>query len=168
MSSDSTGDDRTSASMPPHDTGLTIVNADASHLEALVPLFDAYRVFYRQRSDIGAARAFVEERLGEGARSVFFLALQGQNVVGFTRLSETYSSIATKRIWILEDLYVIPAIRKAGVARALMDRAKRHAQATGAAGLTLETAHDNVPAQGLYESLGYERERKFYKYNLTL
>jgi GNAT superfamily N-acetyltransferase len=156
--------------MQSNDAGFTILRADASHLETLIPLFDAYRVFYRQRSDISGARKFVTARLGdgEGEGSVFFLALREQSGVGFTRLTSTYSSIAMMRLWILDDLYVIPAVRKSGVAKALMGRAQRHALATDSVGLTLETACDNLPAQALYESLGYEREQTFYKYNLTL
>jgi len=147
---------------------VKILRAVASHVDALVPLFDAYRVFYRQASDLAKARRYVAERLSDTEASVFFLALQRHEAVGFTRLFGTYSSINTRRLWILEDLYVVPAVRKTGIATLLMQRARQHAEETEAVGLTLETAIDNHAAQALYEALGYERERAFYKYNLTL
>lgn len=148
---------------------IDVVRAGPAHLAIVVPLFDAYRVFYRQPSDPERARAFMAARLAD-ERSAIFLAFFGKDgtSVGFTRMYETFSSIATKPLWILEDLYVKPEMRKTGVARALMARAAEYARGELAVGLTLETAIDNVPAQALYESLGYERERAFYKYNLTL
>ena len=34
--------------------------------------------------------------------------------------------------------------------------------------IDLETAHDNLIGQALYENLGYERDTHFYKYSLAL
>src|SRR5579859_5777359 len=45
------------------ETGYTIARATRDDLNALVPLFDAYRVFYRQPSDPERARSFLGERL---------------------------------------------------------------------------------------------------------
>lgn len=145
-----------------------VVRADASDVDALTPLFAAYRVFYGQPDDVEAARTFCAARLVDGEGSVFFLASRDRKFVGFARMWATYSSIAVSQAWILEDLYVVPSARKSGVAKALMDRAARHARALGAVSMSLETAHDNRAAQALYESLGYQREGAFYKYNLAL
>ena len=49
-----------------------------------------------------------------------------------------------------------------------MERASVYAESTGAKGLTLETAMDNLPAQALYESLGWKRDTEFYRYELDL
>ncbi len=49
-----------------------------------------------------------------------------------------------------------------------MERARELAEATRANCLTLETATDNIPAQRLYESLGWKREQEFYRYFLPL
>jgi ribosomal protein S18 acetylase RimI-like enzyme len=69
---------------------------------------------------------------------------------------------------LLNDLFVAPAFRKAGVARRLMDAARRHAVETGATEIELMTAHTNAAAQALYESLGYELDREFRHYVLDL
>jgi ribosomal protein S18 acetylase RimI-like enzyme len=63
---------------------------------------------------------------------------------------------------------VAPVARKTGVGRALMDRAGRHAEETGACQVILETATDNHAAQRLYEKLGYKRDDEFYRYALAL
>jgi ribosomal protein S18 acetylase RimI-like enzyme len=42
------------------------------------------------------------------------------------------------------------------------------AREQGAASLSLSTAVDNVPAQRLYESLGWKRETGFLEYTMIL
>jgi ribosomal protein S18 acetylase RimI-like enzyme len=54
------------------------------------------------------------------------------------------------------------------VAAALVKAAADRARELGAASLSLSTALDNVPAQALYESLGWQRDRQFCEYGLTL
>lgn len=147
----------------------SIVVSRATHgdLDALVPLFDAYRVFYRQPSDPDAARAFLDARL-QHDESVVFIARGNGVPTGFTQLYPAFSSVAARRVWILNDLFVAPAARKRGVARALMDAARIFAASTGAVRITLETARDNRAAQALYESLGYGRDDGMFAYSLTL
>ena len=148
-------------------TSLTVVRADASHIPLLVPLFDAYRRFYVQESDEAGARAFLSERLERG-ESVIFLALDGSTPVGFTQLYPSFTSVGIRRLWILNDLFVAPEGRRRGVGQALLERARRHGEETGAARLTLTTALDNLAAQSLYEAQGWRRDETFYTYDLPL
>jgi len=146
---------------------ITIIRADLEHLEILAPLFDAYRVFYEQPSDLPGARGYLRRRLSN-LDSVVFLALDGERGLGFCQLYPSFTSVRMGRIWILYDLFVRPGARRKGVGRALMERAAKFGRASGALRLTLSTAKDNRPAQALYESLGYVRDRDFYSYELTL
>ena len=145
---------------------LEIYRADASHLDALVPLFDAYRVFYRQPSDPGAVEAFLAARLAQ-SDTVIFLADSG-GPVGFTQLFPSFSSVSVKRLWILNDLFVRPEARRGGVAKALLERARQHALDTHAKSLVLSTEVDNRSAQRLYEALGWRRDKAFYTYGLEV
>jgi GNAT superfamily N-acetyltransferase len=145
---------------------LRIVRAEREHLEAVIPLFDEYREFYEANSDHSAARAFLTERM-ERAESVIFLAYLGlHEPVGFTQLYPSFSSVSLKRLWILNDLFVRLDVRRGGVGRALLERARQHAVETGAKGLVLSTAVTNNPAQALYESAGWRRDDEFIHYNL--
>ena len=146
-----------------------IVQASHDHLPLLVPLFDAYRVFYEQPPDLEAARAYLHERISN-LESVIFLAISedGREGLGFVQLYPSFSSVGLQRLWILYDLYVAPSARKQGIGRALMEQARDFAQATGASHLELSTGIDNLPAQALYESLGYTRDNDFYFYELGL
>jgi ribosomal protein S18 acetylase RimI-like enzyme len=146
---------------------IEIVAATPADVGEVAPLFDAYRQFYRKASDVEAARRFLFARLSKG-ESVLFLARHEGRAVGFVHLYPAFSSVELRRVWILNDLYVAPEARKLGIGRALMQRAHELAEATRANCLTLETASDNLPAQRLYEDLGWWREQEFYRYYLPL
>jgi GNAT superfamily N-acetyltransferase len=147
----------------------TLRQAGATDVEAVAPLFDAYRQFYDQPADLPLARAFIAERLERG-ESVIFLAERDGRPVGFVQLYPLFSSTARRpgRLWLLNDLYVAPEARQGGVGRALMARARRLAEDTGACGLELATARTNVIGQRLYESEGYRRDEAFLRYELGI
>ena len=73
-----------------------------------------------------------------------------------------------QRSLILNDLFVLPSARRQGIARALLLQAAELGRSMGAVRLSLATAHDNTPAQALYESLGWQRDERFQHYALTL
>ncbi len=134
---------------------LVTRRATLSDLDAIVPLFDAYRMFYEQPSDRPRARAFLHERLSRG-ESVVLLAEQDGHAIGFTQLYPMFSSVRTGRLWILNDLYVSADARRSGAGRALLQAAAEHARAHGAVGITLETTRDNATARALYRAAGWE------------
>jgi ribosomal protein S18 acetylase RimI-like enzyme len=145
---------------------LEIVTASFDHLPQLAPLFDAYRVFYGQPSDVEAARAFLHERFTLGESSVFIAMLEtdsGTRAVGFTQLYPMFSSVSLRRMWILNDLYVEADVRGQRIGERLIERAVQLAKESGAKGIQLETAHTNTSGQKLYERLGFEREDLEYR-----
>ena len=146
--------------------GIVTARAALGDLDDLVPLFDAYRGFYEASSDRAAARAFLTDRI-ERDESVIFLAYAAPHLpVGFTQLYPSFSSVSLKRLWILNDLFVRSDVRRGGVGRALLERARQHAVETGAKGLILSTGVMNTPAQTLYESCGWLRDDEFFQYHL--
>jgi GNAT superfamily N-acetyltransferase len=136
-------------------------------IDDVVRLFDAYRQFYEQVTDLNGARNFLTERLVKN-ESVIFLASEDGHPVGFTQLYPSFSSVSMQRTWILNDLFIAPNARGHGVGVALMERAKQFALETDARELTLETAKTNVTAQNLYEKCGWKRDEAFYKYELSM
>ena len=102
----------------------TIIRADLEHLQILAPLFDAYRVFYEQASDLAGAREYLQQRLSN-LDSVIFLALDGRRGLGFCQLYPSFTSVRMRRIWILYDLFVIREARRQGIGRALMERVRK-------------------------------------------
>lgn len=128
-------------------------------------LFDLYRVFYEQPSDLEGARSFVAARLSGGDSHIICCELDGE-IVGFTQLYPSFSSVRMRPVWVLNDLFVHPSARRRGVAQTLMRAARDHALETGAAYLTLETHRDNTPAQAVYVAEGWTRDEDFYHYGL--
>lgn len=151
----------------PETQQATVIRADLEHLKILTPLFDAYRVFYKQSSDLTAAESYLQQRLAH-LDSVIFLAVVGERGLGFCQLYPSFGSLSMRRLWILYDLYVVPEARRQGIGRVLLERAREFGRASGASRLELSTAKDNDPAQKLYESLGYVRDEEFFYYELTL
>jgi GNAT superfamily N-acetyltransferase len=147
---------------------LQAQRADASHLDQVASLFDAYRGFYGQPSNLQQSRDFIAERIARD-ESAIFLALDADGeALGFVQLYPTFSSLDAHRTWLLNDLFTTPAARGRGVGTLLMNTARAFALSTGAKGLVLETATDNFGAQRLYESLGYVRDTGYYTYCLDL
>lgn len=140
----------------------TIKLAHIEDLESLAPLFDAYRVFYKQDSDLELAKHFLSNRLLK-SESVIFLAKDDDRPVGFTQLYKTFSSVSAQHSWILNDLYVRDDVRGKGIGEKLLKRAQKFALDDDAKGLALETGSDN-PAQKLYEKLGWEKETEYLHY----
>lgn len=138
--------------------------ATLADLDAVAPLFDAYRQFYEQAPDAAAARHFIHDRL-QRDESVILLALNAnQQAVGFCQLYPIFCSIDAKPIYSLSDLFVVPEARRSGVGRALLQAAERHARNTGRTRLELTTARTNKTAQAAYESLGWQRDEVYYAY----
>lgn len=141
---------------------VTIGRAKADDIGLIAPLFDAYRVFYGQASDLHAAKSFLAERF-ENDETIIFLAKHTEEPIGFTQLYKTFSSVSIQPLLILNDLFVREDYRKRGVGEALLERAKAHCIDSDFKGLALETAIDN-PAQKLYERLGWKKSTNFFHY----
>lgn len=146
---------------------MEIYQARTRDLEGVSKLFDLYRVFYEQPSDMVDARNFIQARL-EKNDSVIFVAVEKGEYIGFTQLYPSFSSVSMQRLWILNDLYVKKEARNSGVGKKLLAAAKQIAIETNAKGLTLQTAVDNLSAQALYESDGWLKNEKFLNYDFYI
>ena len=151
-----------------NEAGFVVVRAGVEHLEALTPLFDAYRQFYEQPADRAAAEQFLRARFDRSEAVVFLAQDPDGTALGFTQLYPIFSSVRLKPMWILNDLYVAPSGRRLGIARALMARAKQHAIDSGAGGLELQTGKENTGAQALYRDEGWQLEKDYFRFFLDL
>src|ERR1700732_2431676 len=98
---------------------ISIHQATLKDLDGLAPLFDGYRQFYGQESDVAAAKEFLRDRLIH-SESVIFIASRDSLAVGFTQLYPSFSSISLARTYLLSDLFVATHARKLGVGRLLL------------------------------------------------
>lgn len=142
--------------------------ATLADLDAIAPLFDAYRQFYAQAPDLALAKSFIHDRL-QNNESVVLLALsEAQEVVGFCQLYPSFCSVEAKPIYSLYDLFVSPEARRSGAGKVLLQAAEKFASENGKARIDLTTARTNKPAQAAYESLGWVRDEVFYAYSKSV
>ena len=136
---------------------MKIITVTSENLDQLASLFNDYRIFYKQESNLAAAKNFMKERL-DNKDSVVFLATDENGIgLGFTQLYPSFSSVKMKPSYILNDLYVSQENRGFGIGEALLEHAKEFAITNNCHGLSLETDNDN-PAQNLYERLGWKKD----------
>jgi ribosomal protein S18 acetylase RimI-like enzyme len=146
---------------------MEVVRAKSEHISEVANLFDQYRMFYKQESNLNGAIDFITERINN-KDSVIFLVKEEDQSIGFTQLYPSFSSVSMKKLWILNDLYVTETARKKGVAQLLLNAAKKFAIESKAKALDLQTAIENKSAQALYEKNGYQVDKEFLSYSLNL
>ena len=143
---------------------IKIIQAHIEHVDKIVDLYGGYRVFYGREKDVEKEKTFIKQRI-ENNESVIFLAVDDDgSAMGFIQLYPLFSSVAMRRIWLLNDLYVDKEYRKRGVASALLDRAIEFGKSTGALNVFLETGMENKEAQKLYEKQGWEQDTEHFIY----
>src|SRR4051812_32226841 len=98
--------------------------------EAIAPLFDAYRQFYGQVSELAASQAFIEARFEHG-ESVLFIAEEEGRPIGFAQLYPSFSSVSMARTFVLNDLFVSESERRKGVGNALLEAVAKYARKIG-------------------------------------
>jgi GNAT superfamily N-acetyltransferase len=136
---------------------VAVRQAGPADVARAAPLFDAYRSFYAQPPDLARAHDWLAQRVAQG-EATLLLAERDGRTVGFTLLYPGWSSVSTGRVLVLNDLYVDPSARRAGVASALLRAAAQAGRDQGALRLVLETARGNLAAQALYVREGWTAE----------
>jgi len=142
---------------------MIIRKAITKDLGLLSTLFDQYRIFYKQPSDIPGARKFLTERMEQNESKIFVAFLDGK-MIGFTQLYPVFSSVGMKRAWILNDLFVAEEARGSGAADALLKAAQEMGAETSSRWLMLQTAITNHRAQKVYERNGWEKDEEYFSY----
>lgn len=135
---------------------IIITTATVFDLEELSVLFDQYRQFYRQETDLTAARKFMLERLSSNDSKLFIALKSGTGIIGFTQLYPLFSSVRMKKLWLLNDLFIVPVFRGIGISKLLLDRCKLFARESNAAGLILETEKSNHIGNQLYPKCDFK------------
>ena len=148
-----------------------MIKTRIAHLQdvrAVAELFDGYRQFYEEAANLPLATQFITERMRNDESVILVAEDDGGSMLGFCQLYPTFCSVEARPIYVLYDLFVASAHRKGGAGRQLMLAAESHACQQGVMRLKLSTAINNLPAQALYESLGWKHEQEFYAYNRRL
>jgi ribosomal protein S18 acetylase RimI-like enzyme len=137
--------------------GVTITKVTQLDLSELLPLMRAYCDFYgvEPRDDrlVALSRSLIDDA-GEGVQLI--ARDEAGKAVGFATLYWTWQTLDAGRVGVMNDLYVAPDLRGAGVGRRLIEACRGACRKRGVGKLVWETAPDNTTAQRLYDSLGAE------------
>lgn len=140
--------------------------ATGADLDAVAPLFDAYRRFFTKRPDLDVSRSFLGERLERG-ESVVLAAFDGAAALGFLQLYPLFSSWYCRRQWFLSDLYVDEAFRERGVGRELVRACIAYAKSTEARAILVELPFSEPHLVKFYGELGFAKDEVFELYRHT-
>lgn len=72
-------------------------------LDAIAPLFNAYRQFYKQATDLPLARRFIQERLQRNESVVLVAEAAAGKIVGFCQLYPTFCSVRAAHTYVLYE-----------------------------------------------------------------
>jgi ribosomal protein S18 acetylase RimI-like enzyme len=146
---------------------ITIKPATLSHLHGLNELFAQYRQFYSMPSTNQQSLEFLKQRL-HNKDSTIFIAFIDDIAVGFVQIYPSFSSVAMKPLWILNDLFVCDKYRRLGVAKKLMLAVEANAKQCDVFAIKLATQTHNSEAKALYDLLGYQVMTQFDHYSKRL
>jgi len=93
------------------------------------------------------------------ARGFYLVAERAGERAGCLLITREWSDWRCGDWWWIQSVYVLPAVRRHGVFRALYDHVDAQARATpGVVGLRLYVEWENARAQATYRALGMEQE----------
>jgi GNAT superfamily N-acetyltransferase len=147
-------------------TDVVIRKAEARDEARWRALWAGYVDFYRAAlSDAVTAETW--RRILDPSTSVHALvAERGGEVIGICNYVFHDSTWDTRQICYLQDLYVDPAKRGGGAAKALILACEAEAQKAGAFRLYWQTQEYNAPARSLYDTIVPRSSFIVYRKNL--
>ena len=125
-------------------------------------LWSGYLRFYRQHLPPEVTAATFERLVKPGGQPYGLVALHQGRLVGFVHYLFHSSTWSLKDNCYLEDLFVDPAARGAGVGRALIRAVYAAADAAQAASVYWMTQEFNADGRALYDTLA--RRTSFVRY----
>lgn len=125
--------------------------ADAPALQTLIAAFYAEERLTRH----AGADAALAQLLADRALGRVLIARQEGIAIGYALLSFSFSLERGGRVGLLDELFVLPAARGQGVAKALLAALRETARALHCRALLLEVDAANEKARRLYTGAGF-------------
>jgi len=136
---------------------LTISRAGKEDIEEmcllLQELFDLEKDF---SPDWIKQRRGLELILDNPQYGFLLLLKKGREVLGMANLLITISTALGKKVILLEDFIIKKGVRREGLGRYFMEGIKDLVRKEGYGRITLLADRENKPAQGFYNTLGFE------------
>jgi len=147
---------------------LEIRPATEDDVPLILSLIEELAEYERLSHEVSATEDVLRDSLfGERRVAETLLAYVGDEPAGFALFFHNFSTFLGKPGIYLEDLYVRPELRGAGVGRALLVRIARLAKERGCGRLEWWVLGWNEPAIGFYKTLGAVAMDDWTVYRLT-
>lgn len=141
---------------------MKIFKAEQWNLELLLPLFEQYRLEHGMPENPDRTLAFLSNRI-RFSESIFFVAMEHHQAVGFVQLYPRISSLQLQRYWQLTDIFVRKSKTNNEIYSALIAKAKEFVNYTQSNRLVAEP---HFQQQAIFEHEGFKRNS--YKQLLEL
>lgn len=136
--------------------------ATPADVPALLALIHALAVYEKlEHMAVGTEEALAEALFGERPACEAIIAERGGRPVGFALFFTTFSTFLCKPGIYLEDLFVEPEHRGAGIGKALLARLAALAVERGCGRFEWRVLDWNAPSIAFYEALGGELLREW-------
>lgn len=137
-------------------TTFVIRQASEGDVPQLKELMLKYIVdFYQQpKPNEDELVGLIQHLINNPSAGLQFVAVENGELLGFSTLYFTFSTLKVKKAAILNDLFVSPSARGKKIGEALFQRNLDYKRENDLASMTWETAKDNVVAQVLYNKMG--------------
>ncbi len=145
---------------------VTIRAAAPSDLEAWTALWQGYVKFYRSSVSEEITTGTWRRILDPASPVEALVAERGGQVIGICNYVLHESTWDTRPICYLQDLYVDPASRGGGAAKALILACEEVARAKGCFRVYWQTQEYNAPARSLYDTITPRSSFIVYRKNL--
>jgi GNAT superfamily N-acetyltransferase len=136
------------------DLEVRILPLREEDLEAVLPLFAGYQIFYEALPDDRRNREFLRRFIAPSDDGLLLGAWVADELAGFANIYWTFSSTRAAEVALMNDLFVADGYRGRRIGQALIEAAADAARERGMAHLEWLTAFDNHTAQRLYGRTG--------------
>jgi GNAT superfamily N-acetyltransferase len=142
------------------------VPADGPAYVALVRALAAFEALPPPDED--ACARLVADAFADPPRYELWVGERDGAIVAYAVTFTTYSTFRARPTLFLEDLFVHPQARRAGVARAILARLRQEAAARGCGRFEWMVLDWNQDAQALYAGIGAEEQPAWRLWRVTL
>ena len=148
---------------------VTVRPATPADAETWLDLVDALADYEKlARPTAEARRRLVTDDFGpEPHRIQVYIGEVDGRAAAYAITCETYSSFLALPTLFLEDIFVLPEARRAGIGRAIFGFLAAEALRRGCGRMEWQVLDWNQLAIDFYEKLGARRMREWYSYRLT-
>lgn len=140
---------------------FSIIPGQIDHLPEVLQLIHELAIFEKAPQEVITDLPQLKMDFEEHQAFAFLVALDGQEVVGFSLYYPRYSTWKG-RCFYLEDLYVKPAYRGKGLGKQLLEATAEEARRAGARRLDWQVLDWNEEAVRFYERIGATIEKEWW------